>query len=134
MEMNEDGYGYVINGPLTYARIAKQVAGGYSVALLWTDCLGTQLSALFVIPEVALPKGDTGWCGLHIAIQPTEALVVAVRGWGMMAIPLGQDDMAPLHPDYVAEKLRMAGRADETVKRFTDLINGVLTNIRAQLP
>ena len=110
--MDTDEYGQVINGPSTYGEAAAILRNSQPVVLNWADQRGSLLNVLLTYDPVRI-----GAPGGKVDTAPRK-LWIGVAGMGMFAFPAGDD----VHPDYVAEKIGLAGA---TAAELTELIVGV---------
>jgi hypothetical protein len=113
-----DEYGVVQNSPDTYRAAAEELRASGSVAIGWTDNAMSHLDVLLV-----LAPQKVGPCN---RMDPTpNKLFIGVAGYGVFGFALR---VGALHPDYLAEKLRMHPSSVTTVA-LAQLFNGVMAEL-----
>lgn len=115
--MNIDSWGEVVNGKETYAEIARELAKGQTLLVGWTDGRGTHHDMTFATVDQKHGRISA----LHPALAVKGSLLVGVFYRSTFGFELYDD--VPLHPDYVAEKLRITG-LDESFA-LAVLLNGI---------
>jgi len=111
--MDTDAYGIVYNSEKTYQHLAVSLQNTPMV-IAWTDMEGSQYDILFTLRPF-----------IHGPIQggiKNSYLFVSVMRIGAFAFDTSSPDFAPR---YVGEKLGVMSEP------LTDLINGVLRNLRS---
>ncbi len=115
-EWDQDEYGEILNGPMTYSSIADILRSRDSIVIGWTDQEFTHLDILFCLrPDQAgsLQRGMHG---------PSD-LFVAISGFGMHGF--GAEIELDTHPSYIGEKLGLGRGVNKTTEGLADLIDGV---------
>lgn len=110
-------YGEVINSPRTYKSLAKALKTKSAVIIGWTDELGCHYDILFCYTAVR-KEGNY----LQRGINPSD-LFVSIIGKGAFGFKTEHTKES----SYIAEKLNLG--INETTKRFTDLINGIIAEL-----
>jgi len=122
--MKTDEYGEVVNGPATYEWVRDFMLMSQPIIIGWTDGAGSHHDILFVFNPMTtfnLQGGLTAAGELFVS-------VMRIGAWGFRTDRDGQD----LHPNYVGEKLGMAGQSVTTIA-LTELINNVIEHINRVL-
>lgn len=115
--MNTNKYQEVINGKDTYKIIAELLSSGLPVFIGWTDEKHTHYDILFTYGSNSV--------GVHQCGLKFDDLFVSIMGIG--AFGFKTDSLK--ETGYVAEKL-FRGRLDESVDSLTDLINGIIRELK----
>lgn len=113
--MNIDSWGEVINGPETYAEIAREMSRGQTLLIGWTDGRGTHHDMTFATVDQKHGRIN--------ALHPSARGLMLVGVFYRSTFGFALYDDKPLHPDYVAEKLRITG-PDESFA-LAVLLNGI---------
>lgn len=113
--MNMDSWGEVINGPETYHEIAVALGRGESLLVGWADGRGTHHDMTFAMVDQKH--------GRISALHPATRGIMLVGVFYRSVFGFELYDDKPLHPDYVAEKLRITG-TDESFA-LAVLLNGI---------
>lgn len=108
--LDQDEYGEVFNSEKTFTGLARLLENHVSVAIGWTDELGSHMDILLTISPA-----QAG--GLQRGLSAQTDLFVTIFGYGAFGFELKDDD---LHPSYVGEKLNMGDNA--TTVKLTELI------------
>lgn len=117
MFINENEYKEAINGKDTYKVIARDLLNGSNVFIAWTDNEFTHYDILFTYKAV----GNRGFQG---GLRPSD-LFISVMGIGSFGFKIDTYKSV----GYIAEKI-FRGRIDSSVSALTELINGVLKEMR----
>ena len=118
--MDQNEYGMIINGDVTYMCIAEQLMESGSILIGWTDEGDAHLNILFTYnikincpnPEFVLMQGG---------ITPYY-LFVSVIGFSSFGFSIDEDDRAET---YISEKLNISSLDRKTAEKLAELINGV---------
>ena len=117
LRYNKNLYDEVINGNETYKAIATNIKKGFSTFISWTDNDSTHYDVLFTY-------GCVGSGGYQRGLRVTD-LFIRVMSIGSFGFKIDSDKDV----GYIAEKL-FNGREDESVKAVTELINGIIKEMR----
>lgn len=115
--MKRDEYGTVLNAPETFEAIAKNIRGGFSVLIAWTDEEGTQFDILFARHPITNGPVQGG-------IQSSD-LFVSIMRIGAFGFDISNTDT---HPSYYAEKLHLRS-GGLSCDKLAELINGIKKSI-----
>ena len=115
--MNENGFEEVTNGNNTYNKIAYLLSSEFSVLIGWTD-------EKHIHYDILLKLGTESF-GIHQFGLKKDDLFVSIMGIGAFGFKIDSLKEA----GYVAEKL-FRGRMDESVISLTDLLNGIIRELR----
>ncbi len=116
--VNLDKWGEVINGTKTYEQIAYFLRTSKNCIIGWTDEQGTHYDILFTLKPI---KIGTLQRGLH----GDNELFISIVGGTTFGFKVNRAN--ELDESYIAEKLMITGK--DTIKKISDLINGVIDNI-----
>lgn len=117
MRFNKNEYDEIINGEETYKVIAGNLMQGLNVFIGWTDNIYTHYDILFTYKAL-------GTGGYQRGLRYTD-LFVSIMSIGSFGFKIDSDKDV----GYIAEKL-FNGREDESVKAVTELINGIIKEMR----
>lgn len=117
MKFDRNEYDEIINGEGTYKVIAGNLVQGLSVFIGWTDNVYTHYDILFTYKAM-------GTGGYQRGLR-TSDLFVSIMSVGSFGFKIDSDKDV----GYIAEKL-FYGREDESVKAVTELINGIIKEMR----
>ena len=117
--LNMNQYSEVINGNNTYKSIAMCLLENHSIFIGWTDNVFTHYDILFTY-------GVVGNGGYQRGLKTTD-LFVSIMSIGSFGFKTDSFK----DPGYVAEKL-FNGREDSTIKCVTELINGIIKEMRGE--
>ena len=117
MRFNKNEYDEIINGEETYNVIAGNLLQGLNVFIGWTDNIYTHYDILFTYKAL-------GTGGYQRGLR-TSDLFVSIMSIGSFGFKIDSDKDV----GYIAEKL-FNGREDESVKSVTELINGIIKEMR----
>ena len=117
MKFDKNKYDEIINGEETYKVIAGNLKQGLSVFIGWTDNVYTHYDILFTYKAM-------GTGGYQRGLK-TSDLFVSIMSVGSFGFKIDSDKDV----GYIAEKL-FYGREDESVKAVTELINGIIKEMR----
>ena len=117
MKFDKNKYDEIINGEETYKVIAGNLMQGLNVFIGWTDNIYTHYDILFTYKAL-------GTGGYQRGLRYTD-LFVSIMSIGSFGFKIDSDKDV----GYIAEKL-FNGREDESVKAVTELINGIIKEMR----
>lgn len=117
MRFNKNEYDEIINGEETYKVIAGNLLQGLNVFIGWTDNIYTHYDILFTYKAL-------GTGGYQRGLR-TSDLFVSIMSIGSFGFKIDSDKDV----GYIAEKL-FNGRENESVKAITELINGIIKEMR----
>lgn len=114
--MNTDKYGEVINGVLTYNKIASNLITYGRCIIGWTDQSCDHRDILFTYQPRQYGTLQRGlrWCYLYVSIM----------GFCSMGFLIESDRDNRKHKSYIKEKLNLADNSCDD--KICDLINGVI--------
>lgn len=114
--MNYNEYGEVINGKITYKTIAENLKCKIPTLIGWTDERATHYDILF---NYGTDKNGYVQGGIK-----ENDLFISIMRIGAFGFKIDCEK----HSEYIAEKL-FNGRLDSSVKKLTELINGVIVEL-----
>jgi hypothetical protein len=117
MKFDKNEYNEIINGNETYKVIAGNLLQGLNVFIGWTDNVYTHYDILFTYKAL-------GTGGYQRGLKNSD-LFVSIMSIGSFGFKIDSDKDV----GYIAEKL-FNGREDESVKAVTELINGIIKEMR----
>lgn len=119
VKFDKNEYDEIINGEGTYKVIAGNLIQGLSVFIGWTDNDYTHYDILFNYKAMGIG-------GYQRGLRTTD-LFVSIMSIGSFGFKTDSFK----DPGYIAEKL-FNGREDSTVKCVTELINGIIKEMRGE--
>ena len=118
--MNFDSYGEVINGSLTYEKIARELLKTGKCIIGWTDQGYDHRDIMFTWKPTHL--GGILQRGLRWTY-----LFVSIMGYSCMGFLIERRTDNTKHSDYIKEKLHLSDNSCDD--KICELINGVISAI-----